>query len=409
MVIPYVLPTEWIRYDVGAVAPALVEAKSAVLALQQVPYRREWVDRLQRLQLRREVAGTSRIEGADFTERELDVALRETPERLTTRSQRQVAAALRTYNWIAKIPADRPIDEDLVGEIHRWIVTGADDDHCPPGRLREKDQNVSFGQPRHRGVEGGEPCRQAFAALCSAIQREFRGHDPLVQALAAHYHLAAMHPFLDGNGRASRAIEALLLQRAGLRDACFVAMSNYYYDEKPRYLSTLAGVRESNHDLTPFLVFALRGIAAQSQKLLAEIRREISKDLFLNLMLGLFHRLKSKRKRAIANRQVEILKLLLETDQPVELEQIATLTAATYAVLKNPRKALVRDLNDLIELKAIAFERRPILEPPPRPGGPARFEHWLGVRLEWPTEITETELFRRLQALPKAKTHSFLR
>ena len=63
------------------------------------------------------------------------------------------------------------------------------------------------------------------------LDTSFRGHDILIQALAAHYHFAAMHPFLDGNGRTARALEALMLGGAGLRDTCFIAMSNYYYEE----------------------------------------------------------------------------------------------------------------------------------------------------------------------------------
>ena len=62
-------------------------------------------------------------------------------------------------------------------------------------------------------------------------------------ALALHYHFAAMHPFLDGNGRSARALEALMLQRTGLRDTLFIAISNYYYEEKAEYLSALAEVR----------------------------------------------------------------------------------------------------------------------------------------------------------------------
>ena len=61
-----------------------------------------------------------------------------------------------------------------------------------------------------------------------------------------------MHPFLDGNGRTARALEALLLGRAGLRDSAFIAMSNYYYDEKAKYLAALAETRERDHDLTGF-------------------------------------------------------------------------------------------------------------------------------------------------------------
>ena len=57
-----------------------------------------------------------------------------------------------------------------------------------------------------------------------------------------------MHPFLDGNGRTARALEALMLQRAGLRDTAFVAMSNDYYEEKQGFLSILAEVRQKRHD-----------------------------------------------------------------------------------------------------------------------------------------------------------------
>lgn len=393
--IRYEPPKSWIQYDLHAVASELVEAKSVVLSLRTIPYQRGWVEALQQMELKREVAGTSRIEGAEFTDRELDAAMKETPEQLLTRSQRQVHAAVKSYRWIANVPVDRPVNAELICEIHRQIVTGADDDHCPPGQIRRRDENVNFGLPRHRGAEGGEECTLAFAGFTKAIQHEYREHDPLIQALAAHYHLAAMHPFLDGNGRTARALEALMLQRAGLRDTCFIAMSNYYYDEKHVYLSSLNEVRARQHDLTAFLVFGLKGIAIQSRRLLAEIQHQISKELLRNLMFDLFHRLRTPRKRVIAERQIEILKLLLEVEW-MDLDKIIQRTANSYNSLKSPRKAVIRDLNELIRLKAVKFEK---LED----------NHYrLGVRLEWPTEITETAFFEQLKALPKAKTHSFL-
>jgi len=394
--IQYFWPGGWIIYDGPGITNALAEAKASVLSLKTVPYQRRWVERLQQVELKREVAGTSRIEGAEFTERELEAAMRETPEQLVTRSQRQAHAAVQTYRWIAKLPADRPIDRDLILEIHRRLVTGADDDHCPPGQLRGQDENVHFGSPRHRGVDGGDECERAFEAFTQAIQHEYRGHDQIVQALAAHYHLAAMHPFLDGNGRTARALEALMLQRAGLRDTSFIAMSNYYYDEKPRYLAALAATRQGDHDLTPFLAFALRGIALQSKRLLDEIQHEISKELFRNLMFDLFTRLKTPRKRVLQDRQLEILKILLAEEQ-IEWTALIERMRTHYNV-KNPIKALVRDVNALTALQAVWVHK--ISDAPPR--------FLVGVRLEWPTEVTETEFFERVRKLPKAKTHSFL-
>jgi len=147
MAIRYNVPEQWIKYDVVEILDVLVDAKSTILALKATPYQKDWLDKLQALQLKMEVAGTSRIEGAEFTDRELDVALGESTDNHLTRSQRQAAAAANTYRWISQLPDDRPIDERLVLETHRRIVTRCDDDHCEPGRIRQHDDNVNFGQP----------------------------------------------------------------------------------------------------------------------------------------------------------------------------------------------------------------------------------------------------------------------
>ena len=57
---------------------------------------------------------------------------------------------------------------------------------------------------------------------------------------------------------------------------------------------------------------------------------------------------------------------------------------------------MVRDLNELISLGAI--EARAV----------EGHEYELAVRLSWPTEITETEFFKRIKEMPKAKSHAVL-
>jgi len=395
MTIPYEMPRQWILFDLAAVQVELLEAKAAMLALTQIPYQRSWAEQLQQIQLKREVAGTSRIEGAEFTERELDAAMRETPQQLETRSQRQAACALATYRWIAKIETDRVVDESLICEIHRRIVSGCDDDHCPPGRPRGRDNNVTFGTPRHRGVEGGEDCEAALRQLCRAARTIFHEHDPLIQALALHYHFAAMHPFLDGNGGFARALEALMLQRVGLRDTLFIAMSNYYYEEKTGYLNALAETRALSHDLTPFLKFALKGIEKQCNRLFSEIRLYVAKALYRNTMTDLFGRLRSPRKRVMSDRHVRLLQLLLDhgsQNGAVFIKQ----TAGLYQV-KNPRKALMRDLSYLSALQAIEVKQ-----------ASDKLDFIISINLDWPAQITESEFFKRVKEMPKAKLHGFL-
>lgn len=392
MVVQYALPEQWVRYDLTAIVNELTSAKAAVMSLTAIPFQRSWAEKLQQMELKREVAGTSRIEGADFTEKELDEALSsETPENQLTRSQRQARAAVNTYKWIEGLPIDRPIDEGLIKEIHRRIVTGCDDDHCPPGELRGNGNNVVFGRPRHRGVEGGIECLKALKMLTEAVSGEFRRHDPLIQALALHFHLGALHPFHDGNGRTARALEALMLQRAQLKDTLSIAMSNYYYDEKNTYLAVLSEVRVRNYDLTPFLKFGLTGIAHQCQRLLREIRAQVQKSLCRDVMGKMYGRLRSKRKRALADRQVAILNKLLDLDNPIDHLDLYEALTPRYARLDQSQRAFIRDLNGLTRLGATSVTKD-------------GDKFMVKARLEWPTEITETEFFKQINELPEAKT-----
>jgi len=227
-----------------------------------------------------------------------------------------------------------------------------------------------------------------------SIRIEFHNHDPLIQALALHYHIAAMHPFLDGNGRTARALESFMYQKAGLRDTAFIAMSNYYYEEKNNYLAVLSQVRSLDHDLTPFLIFGLKGLEIQCNRLLKEITRQMQKALYRDTMYSLFNRLHSTRKRVIQKRQIEILRLLLESDG-LPIGDLWKRMQPVYRPLGSQVKAFSRDLNSLNDLGATTVL--------------SENGQWIArVNLAWPSEITESEFFARLKKLPQGKTYGFL-
>ena len=246
---------------------------------------------------------------------------------------------------------------------------------------------------------GGKHCKESLECLVKELSSSFRNHDLLVQAIATHYHLAAMHPFLDGNGRTSRATEALMMQRASLKDVHFIPMSNYYHDNKDTYLSSLARVRERRHDLTPFLKFALRGVETQASRLAIELGRTVKKELFRIFMSKLFVRLESTRKRVIVRRQLTLLNYLLRQDCATDLQMISASVDHLYATLKDPFGAMVRDLNRLIALGAIQLEYQG------EDGVPSIL---VGVNLDWPSTLTDTEFFERLKQLPKSTTYGSL-
>jgi hypothetical protein len=123
----------------------------------------------------------------------------------------------------------------------------------------------------------------------------------------------------------------------------------------------------------------------------------MQKALFRNTMYDLFNRLANKRKRIMGERQIRVLNVLLEVDE-MELNDLWQRVQRDYAALGSPTKAFVRDIKSLQALGAARVEASDAQ-------GPFRIR----ARLEWPTEITESEFFRRIQALPRGTSHSFLR
>ena len=382
----YIVPRRWVHYDPSAVFHLLIEARTAGGVLGRMPHLPQWIEQAHEEQLRLEAAGTSRIEGAEFTQREQDEALAPAPTRTTklSHSQRQLRAADATYRWLRSRPAGQPVSADFIREIHRRIVTGCDDDHCEPGGTRPDGWNVTFGTPRCRGAEGGRECRAAFDGLAAAIAGEFRRHDRLIQALAAHYHIGAMHPFGDGNGRTARALEAFMLRRAGVNDVIMVSLSNYYYEHKDEYLTALYETRKNGHDLTPLLKFALPAVAERCNVVAEAIATNHRRVLFREFARSLFGKLRSPRRRVLVQRQLEILEILLDAG-PTEPPDLMVRGRALYLGLKYPDRAMVRDLFGLLELSAIMLVQGRI-----------------AANLDWPQLFAESELLDRYENMPSA-------
>ena len=93
----YSVPRQWLRYDIAAIAGLLIEAKTAASVLTRLPYLPQWIEQAHEEQLQLEAVGTSRIEGAEFTQREQDEALSPDAAMLTRRtSPRQRGGPWRT-------------------------------------------------------------------------------------------------------------------------------------------------------------------------------------------------------------------------------------------------------------------------------------------------------------------------
>ena len=190
-----------------------------------------------------------------------------------------------------------------------------------------------------------------------------------------------------------------MLKRAGLKDVMFVPMSNFYYDEKDAYLAALSEVRRRGQDLTPFLTFALGGLSKEVSRLTKLIKDAVSKELYRGLMNELFVSLESTRMRVIVRRQLELLRLLLDRDEPIEIGRFVSDAGHLYTKHKDRLSAIARDVSKLQNLGAVKIDWD---------RGLGKERHLISVNLDWPSTITDTEFFELIRKPPRSKEYSFL-
>ena len=107
---------------------------------------------------------------------------------------------------------------------------------------------------------------------------------PLLRAGILHYELARIHPFTDGNGRASRAMALLLLFLEGYQVKKFFTLEEYYDSHPEEYYSALQSVAQ-NGDLTHWLEYFTLGINIEFNRVKTLVQK-LSLDLRLKSTIG---------------------------------------------------------------------------------------------------------------------------
>ncbi len=113
------------------------------------------------------------------------------------------------------------------------------------------------------------------------------------------------------------------------------------------------------------------------------------------MMYDLFNRLQSTRGRVIKDRQIAVLKILLEVDR-IDWHQLLAKVAGDYKGMANVPKTLNRDMSRLLDLGAIEIKK-------------VGERKWtVAIRPQWPQEITESDFFEKIRKIPNGKTYRFL-
>ena len=207
----------------------------------------------------------------------------------------------KAFDFVSEyVSGGGPITEGLIREIHRRLVEGVRGGAAGPGEYR-KIQNHVVNSLTGEIVYEPPPAYDVpimMTDLVDWLRRDQQVHPVLVSGIA-QFQLVHIHPFLDGNGRASRLLSILCLYRAGYDCKRLFTISEYYDRDRPAFYRAIRSVRQSGMDLTAWLEYFVEGLATQ----LAEVRRCGERAIRRDVLI---------KERGLSDRQAKALSHIVE-------------------------------------------------------------------------------------------------
>ena len=233
-----------------------------------MPKHQAWLHREVRVS---RAVGTTRIEGAKLGEEEVARLESQAISRSDVADEQENINALQAYEFIDFISdqPDIPIDELVIRQINRHFIANA---AAPltPGVYRKGHNSIGSFQPPD---QGDVPALMRSFALW--LRKDDDELNPVLKAGIAHLHLVAIHPFWDGNGRTSRGLETLMLQRSAFgfkklltAEVGLSTIRDQYFEALRK---TLGPQLELNYDATHWLEFSTMMVEIESARLVAKM------------------------------------------------------------------------------------------------------------------------------------------
>jgi len=235
-----------------------------------------------------ESAGSStRIEGAKLSDREVERLLSNIEiKSFATRDEQEVAGYAEAMELVFKSFDAISLTENHIKQLHRDLLQYAHKDERHRGEYKTLPNNVeAFGPDGKKlGVvfETATPfdTPRLMTQLVSWAQsslRDGRLH-PLLAIAIFIVAFLAIHPFQDGNGRLSRVLTTLLLLRSGYAYVPYSSLESVIEQSKEAYYLALRRtqqtIRTETPDWQPWVLFFLRALKQQKDKLEKKIERE---------------------------------------------------------------------------------------------------------------------------------------
>ena len=347
-----------LNYDREKLKGQLIKAKVLYTTIAEIPILPDLTSRLEEELIRRSIFGTAAIEGNPLSEEAVNKVLsKEKIKGKIERAEKQIQNLKEAYRIIKGIkPSSEPLllQENSIKKLHKIITKDCEGPENSPGQYR--GHIVKVGNNEHGGIYTPpkiiEDIKNLMTQFIAWINSpEVLKEDAAIRATLAHYYLALIHPFGNGNGRTARAVEAILLKSAGIKFVPHM-LSNFYYKNIDDYFWAFSlSERNDSYDITPFLEFFLKGLVSSLEEIQSTIfwwiRKFTLRDYYTYL----------RRRKEIIQRQFDLLTLLLEAHEEISLKVLFEKEKFRIIYRKVTERTARRDLKLLETKKLLKVEK----------------------------------------------------
>jgi Fic family protein len=227
-----------------------------------------------------EAITSSQLEGAATT-RKVAKEMIQTGRPPRDRSEQMILNNFKTMQQIGKLRG-KSLSKELVFDIHRIITDKTLNDESAAGRFRKTDERIVIGDMYNEIFHDPPPAEQLeerTAAMCDfANGKSCTGFiHPVIRSIILHFWLAYDHPFVDGNGRAARALFYWSMLRNGFWLFEFLSISQIILKAPAKYGRAFLYTETDDNDLTYFILHQLKVIDHAIRELHEYIKRKTEK------------------------------------------------------------------------------------------------------------------------------------
>ncbi len=247
----------------------------------------ERLSALRRVATIESIGSSTRIEGSRLSDQQVAQLLNNIEIRkFDSRDEQEVAGYADVMNTVYSHADAIDLTENHIRQLHRDLLAYSGKDERHRGHYKTNPNHVSaFGVD---GEEIGVVFETASPFDTSRLMAELvewtrnaleqKALHPLLVVALFKVVFLEIHPFQDGNGRLSRILTTLLLLRAGYAYVPYSSLESVIEQSKEGYYlalrDTQGTIRTDAPDWQPWVLYFLRALKKQKQRLETKIERE---------------------------------------------------------------------------------------------------------------------------------------